>query len=200
MELFQCIKHCSINVIIIHFKIVFFPRNALFLSLLSWCCYFFCVYLCYDYVQQTFILVRTCSRRLYHVFNIIFFCLLRHHQDTFKTSSRRVWRTSSSKSLEEDVLKPNHFLKTSLEDVLRTFRKMRNCYVEDVSTRCLENVFNTFWSRWIIRFLQTCSWTLQDVLQRALQDVFKTSLKSLQDVFKMSSRNFRDVLRINWSC
>ena len=85
------------------------------------------------------------------------------------------------------------FLKTFLQDVLKTFwRRFED--VLNTSCRRLQNVFNTF---------------LQDILKtfrRRLEDVFKTSsrflqnfLKTfLQDVFKTSWKRLENVLKTSW--
>ena len=76
--------------------------------------------------------------------------------------------------LDEDVLK------TSFAFVFRR-RLDQDEYVR-LSFMSSEDVFKTFSRR------------LQDVLQKRLQDIFKTSSRHLQDVLKTSSKRLQDAL------
>ena len=98
----------------------------------------------------------------------------RHLQYVFKTSSRRLAKTSSR--LLQDIFK------TSCQDVFKTSSKR----LQDVFQKRLQTSSRSF---------EASSRRLQDLFQRYLQDVFKTKhqiklflLTSLRDVFNMFLR------------
>ena len=79
-----------------------------------------------------------------------------------------------------------------------------------------EDVFKTSWSRpiyssWLYVF-KTFSRCFEDVLQKGLQNMFKTSSRRFEDVFKTSSRRLekllqdifktssRHIIKLNCSC
>ena len=95
--------------------------------------------------------------------------LQKHLQGVFKTFSRRL----------QDVFK------TSSRCLAKTFSRR----LTKASSRHLQDVFNTFWRRLWRR--------LQDVLQRCLQDLFRTYrrvnlflLTHFQDIFETFSKHF----------
>ena len=118
--------------------------------------------------QQTFVLMKTSWRRLEDDVRL----------GLQKTSSRQtcslysyVFKTSWSRPIYSCW---SYVLKTSS----RRF--------QDVLTRCLQNVFKTSW-----RHLQDVFKTSS----RRLQDIFKTPSRHFQDVFKTFSRHLQYVLQ-----
>ena len=141
--------------------------------------------------QQKFVLMKTSWRRLEDVFRlhlqktssrcfqdvlvktkifVLTICLQdifkmpsRRFQDVFKTSSRRLAKTSSRRF--QDVFK------TPCHDVFKTFwRRLQDVF--KTSSRPLQGVFKTS-SRRFEDIFKGSSRHLQDVLKRYLQDVFK---------------------------
>ena len=105
---------------------------------------------------------------------------IRLDEDVLKTSLRRlsssssedVFKTSSWRLGQDQYIRLGHTSSRRLQDVFKTSCKN----VFKTSSRRLQNVFKTSW--------KTSS--------RHLQDVFKTSCKS---VFKTSSRRLQDLLQ-----
>ena len=102
---------------------------------------------------------RTSSRRLHqHQYISLGYMSSRRLPDVFKTSSRRLAKTSSRR----------------LQDVFKT------------SSRHLRGVFKIFWKR-LQDVFKTFSRRRKDIFEassRSFKNVFKTSLRHLQDVLK----------------
>ena len=129
-------------------------------------------YICLSHISSADVFKTSWSQdqytRLGHTFSRRFQNLLQKNlQDIFKTSSRYF----------EDVLKTS--LKLLQENLQKRF----------------QNISKMSWSRPIYSswsyFFKASSRCLQDVLQKHLQDIFKTSC---QDVFKTSSKHFQGIL------
>ena len=115
------------------------------------------------HTQQTFVLMKTSSRRLQDV------CRLRLQ----KTSSRRLGQ-------DEYIRLTLRLQKTSLRRLQDVLIKTNT----SVLVIRLQAVFKTFSRR-----LQDVSKRLQDLLQKRLQDIFKTSSRSFEHVFKTSCKD-----------
>ena len=142
-----------------------------------------------DLIQQTFVLMKTSSRRLHQDKYVRL--SLTSSEDVFKTSSsRRIClalrlQKAPSRCLQDVLVKTNIFvLVIRLQDVFKTF------------PRCLQDVFKTSSKRLkdvLARRLQEVLARLLQDVSRRLQDVFKMSSRRLQKVFKTSSRRFQGV-------
>ena len=120
--------------------------------------------------QQTFVLMNTSWSRLEDIFRL-----------RLQNTSSNVFKTSSSRQYI-------HLTHTSSEDVFKTSSRRLDEDQIIVLVIRLQDVFKTFSRR------------LQDVLQRSLQDVFKTYhqvklflLISFQNDFETYSKRFWDV-------
>ena len=104
------------------------------------------------------------------------------------TLFKRLQKTSWRRLDQDEYI---HLTQTSSEDVLKMSWLRPICfswsYVFKTSSRHLQDVFKTFSKRFLAK---TSSKRLEDILQKRLQDIFKTSSRSLA---KMSSRRFQDV-------
>ena len=125
--------------------------------------------------QQTFVLMKTSSRRLGDVF----------HLRLQKTSSRGL----------QDVL-----IKTNIFALLIRLQKTSSRSLQDVLQKRLQDVFKTS-SRRFENVFKRSSRPLPEVLQRCLQDTFKTYyqvklflLTQFQGVFETYLKRFLDVL------
>ena len=121
--------------------------------------------------QQTFVFMKTSSRRLEDVFG------LRLHEDVFKTSWKRLHQDqhirlghTSSRRLENVFIKINIFvLVIRPQDIFNTSSR---CFenVFKTSSRQLQDVFRTYYQ--VKLFLVT-----QFSILRLLREVFKTFLR-----------------------
>ena len=140
------------------------------------------------------------SRRLEDVFSIIIFCLPRRLQDVFvirlpQASSRRlqdVFKTSSQDVFKTSSRRLQHLFARCLlpanicldEDVFKTSWSRRICWPQPyVFRRRLQDVLvktNIFVLAIRLQdFFKTFSRRLQDVLQKGLQAIFKTSSRRI---------------------
>ena len=152
-------------------------------------------------------------RRLEDVFHLRL--QRRRPQDLFKTSWwRRIYSPYSyilRRRPQEVLIKTNLFvLVIRLQDVFKMFSrhlqdifKISSRHLQDVldtSSRRLQDIFKTS-ARRFENIFKKSSRHLQDVLQRCLQDVFKTYYEvklflvtQFQGVFEKYSKRFRDIL------
>ena len=135
---------------------------------------------------------------------------------TFLLEHRYVWRQGFQKKFQKVIWSENVFK----DNFQRTFVLMKSSwrrldqdeYVR-LSLKSSEDVFKTPSRRLgqdqYIRLGYTSSRRLQDVLQKRLQDIFKTSSRTssrrLQDVFKTSYKDIfktfsRRIIKLNCSC
>ena len=130
--------------------------------------------------QQTFNLMKTSWRHLEDVFPL---CLQntpsRRLQDVFKTSCKKVFKTSSRR--HQDVLNIfwRRLVKASCKNVFKT------------SSRRHQDALKIFWRR----LVKTSSKRLQDILQIRLQDIFKASSRGFEDIFKTSPRRLQYICK-----
>ena len=130
---------------------------------------------------------KTFSRRLQNVFKV--FC-----KNVFKTSSRRL----------QDILKTSsrrlqNFFKTSCKDFFSR-RIILLIRLQKTSSRRLDqdqyiHLGHTPSTHFQDVF-KTSSKRLEGVLQKRLQDIFKTTSRGFENVFKTSSRHLQDVFQI----
>ena len=121
-------------------------------------------------------------------------------QNVLKTSSRYVLKTSST------CLQRNNFtsFKTSwrrLEDVFKTYWKIKNCYAEDVFKTSWRHVLKTSWRHVLKTCFEDMSW--RHVLKTSWRHTLKTSLRhvlktSWRLILKMPSRRPRRKKNVYW--
>ena len=122
------------------------------------------------YTQQTFVLIKTSSRRL--------------DQDEYVRLS-----LTSSRRLQDVLVKTNRFvLAIRLQDVFKRFSRR----FQDVLPRHLQDIFKTS-SKHLQDVFKTPSRRLQDIFKTSLRRIIKLNC-SCEHVFEKHSTRFRDVL------
>ena len=111
------------------------------------------------------------------------------NEDVLKTS----WRRLSSSSSEDVLIKTNMFALALRLQKTSSRRLGQDQYIRlgYTSSRRLQDVLQ----KRLQDIFKTSSKRLQDVLQKGLQDIFKTSSRRLQNVFKTPSRHLQDIFK-----